>query len=101
MAEVNPEKLKVLKAVMEKIEKDFGRGSIMRMSNDQVLSLLTSHSVLVVIQRVVLLKFTVQSHLVRPHLPSTLLPRHRSRAVLQHLLMPSTPLTATMRRDLV
>ena len=32
----NPEKLKVLKAVMEKIEKDFGRGSIMRMSNDQV-----------------------------------------------------------------
>ena len=36
MAEVNPEKLKVLKAVMEKIEKDFGRGSIMRMSNDQV-----------------------------------------------------------------
>ena len=36
MAEVNPEKLKVLKAVMEKIEKDFGRGSIMRMSNDQI-----------------------------------------------------------------
>ena len=36
MTEVNPEKLKVLKAVMEKIEKDFGRGSIMRMSNDQV-----------------------------------------------------------------
>ena len=36
MAEVNPENLKVLKAVMEKIEKDFGRGSIMRMSNDQV-----------------------------------------------------------------
>ena len=36
MAEVNPEKLKVLKAVMEKIEKDFGRGSIMRMSSEQV-----------------------------------------------------------------
>lgn len=36
MAEVNPEKLKVLKAVMDKIEKDFGKGSIMRMSSEQV-----------------------------------------------------------------
>ena len=36
MAEVNSEKLKVLKAVMDKIEKDFGKGSIMRMSNGQV-----------------------------------------------------------------
>ena len=36
MTEVNPEKLKVLKAVMDKIEKDFGKGSIMRMSSDQV-----------------------------------------------------------------
>lgn len=34
--QVNPEKLKVLKAVMDKIEKDFGKGSIMRMSSDQV-----------------------------------------------------------------
>ena len=36
MAEVNPEKLKVLKAVMDKIVKDFGKGSIMRMSSEQV-----------------------------------------------------------------
>ena len=36
MAEVNSEKLKVLKAVMDKIEKDFGKGSIMRMSSEQV-----------------------------------------------------------------
>ena len=36
MSEVNPDKLKVLKAVMDKIEKDFGRGSIMRMSSEQV-----------------------------------------------------------------
>ena len=34
--QVNPEKLKVLSAVMDKIEKDFGKGSIMRMSNDEV-----------------------------------------------------------------
>ncbi len=36
MAEVNQEKLKVLKAVMDKIEKDFGKGSIMRMNSDEV-----------------------------------------------------------------
>ena len=35
-AQVNPDKLKVLNAVMAKIEKDFGKGSIMRMSSDEV-----------------------------------------------------------------
>ena len=34
--QVNAEKLKVLNAVMDKIEKDFGKGSIMRMSSDAV-----------------------------------------------------------------
>ena len=34
--QVNPDKLKVLSAVMDKIEKDFGKGSIMRMSSDTV-----------------------------------------------------------------
>ena len=34
--QVNADKLKVLSAVMDKIEKDFGKGSIMRMSNDAV-----------------------------------------------------------------
>ena len=34
--QVNADKLKVLNAVMEKIEKDFGKGSIMRMSSDTV-----------------------------------------------------------------
>ncbi len=34
--QVNPEKLKVLKAVMDKIEKDFGKGSIMRMNSETV-----------------------------------------------------------------
>ncbi len=33
---VNPEKLKVLTAVMQKIEKDFGKGSIMTMDNTAV-----------------------------------------------------------------
>lgn len=31
--QVNPEKLKVLSAVMDKIEKDFGKGAIMKMSD--------------------------------------------------------------------
>ena len=34
--EINAEKLKVLNAVMAKIEKDFGKGSIMRMNSDEV-----------------------------------------------------------------
>ena len=34
--EINPDKLKVLNAVMDKIEKDFGKGSIMRMSSDTI-----------------------------------------------------------------
>ncbi|MBO5464787.1 MAG: recombinase RecA [Alistipes sp.] len=34
--QVNADKLKVLSAVMDKIEKDFGKGSIMRMSSDAV-----------------------------------------------------------------
>ena len=35
--QVNADKLKVLSAVMDKIEKDFGKGSIMRMSSESVL----------------------------------------------------------------
>ena len=35
-AQVNPDKLKVLNAVMAKIEKDFGKGSIMRMNSNEV-----------------------------------------------------------------
>ena len=34
--QVNADKLKVLSAVMDKIEKDFGKGSIMRMSSENV-----------------------------------------------------------------
>lgn len=34
--QVNPDKMKVLDAVLSKIEKDFGKGAIMRMSSDEV-----------------------------------------------------------------
>ncbi|MCC8035664.1 MAG: recombinase RecA [Rikenellaceae bacterium] len=34
--QIDPEKLKVLNAVMSKIEKDFGKGAIMRMNTDKV-----------------------------------------------------------------
>lgn len=37
-SQVNPEKLKVLSAVMDKIEKDFGKGAIMKMSSKAVVS---------------------------------------------------------------
>ncbi len=44
---VNPEKLKVLDAVMNKIEKDFGKGAIMRMSSKGVqdVSVVSSGSI--------------------------------------------------------
>ena len=32
-AQINPEKLKVLSAVMDKIEKDFGKGAIMKLGD--------------------------------------------------------------------
>ena len=35
-AQINPEKLKVLSDVMDKIEKDFGKGAIMKMSSKKV-----------------------------------------------------------------
>ncbi|MCL2562362.1 MAG: recombinase RecA [Rikenellaceae bacterium] len=34
--QINPEKLKVLTAVMDKIEKDFGKGAIMKMDGSQI-----------------------------------------------------------------
>ena len=34
--EVNADKLKVLNAVLDKIEKDFGKGAVMRMSSENV-----------------------------------------------------------------
>ena len=34
--EVSADKLKVLNAVLDKIEKDFGKGAVMRMSSDKV-----------------------------------------------------------------
>ena len=37
-SQVDPEKLKVLSAVMDKIEKDFGKGAIMKMSSKAVES---------------------------------------------------------------
>lgn len=34
--QINPDKLKVLNAVMDKIEKDFGKGAIMRMNSEKI-----------------------------------------------------------------
>ena len=35
--QANADKLKVLSAVMDKIEKDFGKGSIMRMNSSEIV----------------------------------------------------------------
>ena len=82
-------KLKALQAAMSKIEKDFGKGSIMRMGDEQIEQVeviptvlhLIQHSEWVVIHVVESLRFMVQKVLVRLHWLFTLLQRHRSRAV--------------------
>ena len=42
--QANSEKMKVLKAVMDKIDKDFGKGSIMRMSSEEVADIPVIHT---------------------------------------------------------
>ena len=70
----NSEKLKALQAAMDKIEKSFGKGSIMKMGDDHVQEV-------EVIRKDVSSKSTVRNHLVRPHWPFMPLPKHREQAV--------------------
>ena len=44
--QINADKLKVLDAVMQKIEKDFGKGSIMRMNSTEVNDIPVIHFML-------------------------------------------------------
>ena len=101
-------KLKALQAAMSKIEKDFGKGSIMRMGDEQIeqVEVIPTGSVALDTAlgvggypRVESLRFMVQKVLVRLHWLFTLLQRHRSRAVLQPSLMLSTPSTVSMQRS--
>ena len=97
-------KLKALQAAMSKIEKDFGKGSIMKLGDEQVENVeviptgsigLTPHSVSAATRRAESSRYTVPSRQVRQRLPYTPSPRHRRQAASLHSSTPSTPSTAS------
>ena len=101
-------KLKALQAAMSKIEKDFGKGSIMRMGDEQIenVEVIPTGSVALDTAlgvggypRVESLRFMVRRVLVRQHWLSMPLLKHRNKAVLQHSLMLSTHSTVSMQRN--
>ena len=84
--QANADKLKVLNAVMEKIEKDFGKGSIMRMNSEEIADIpviptgpsrSTWHSALAVIPKAASSKSMVPNRRVKTTLA---IPRHRRSA---------------------
>ena len=75
------EKLKALQAAMDKIEKSFGKGSIMKMGEE-------------VVEQV---EFMVRNHPVKRHWPSTPLQKHKKPVELPLSLMRNMLLTASMR----
>ena len=83
-------KLKALQAAMSKIEKDFGKGSIMKLGDEQVENVVSAAT-----RRAESSRYTAQSRQVRQRLPSTPSPRHRRQAASQHSSTPSTPSTVS------
>ena len=92
-AQVDTGKLKALQATIDKIEKDYGKGTIMKMADQpqwdehQVIpsgsSPSTTHLESVVIRKEESLKSMVRSPAARPHWQFTPSPRHRSREALR------------------
>ena len=83
--QANPDKLKVLNAVMEKIEKDFGKGSIMRMSSAEVadVQVIPTGSITLdmVTPKAASSRFTAPNPRARRHWRSMPLPKPRRPAV--------------------
>lgn len=102
------EKMKALQAALSKIEKDFGKGSIMKLGEEKIENVdviptgsIGLNAALGVggYPRGRIIEIYGPGLLVRPHWLSTPSPRHRRLAVLQHSSMLSTPLTASMPRN--
>ena len=96
-AAVSDERQKALKLAIDKIEKDFGKGAIMKLGDNQKINvellptgaLSLDLALAVVIQKVALLRFMAQNLLVKlPWLFMRLL-RFRSRVARLHLSMQS------------
>ena len=83
------EKLKALQAAMDKIEKSFGKGSIMKMGDESVEQV-------EVIPADVSLKFMVRNLPVKRLWLSMPLPKHKKQGALQHSLMQNMHSTVSM-----
>ena len=105
--QVNPEKLKVLSAVMDKIEKDFGKGAIMKMSDRAVDKVPVIPSGSVTIDHALGIGGYPKGRIieifpnrrVKPRWLSTRSPRPRKRAESPHLSTRNMLSTARMRRS--
>ena len=100
------EKLKALQAAMDKIEKSFGKGSIMKRGDEVVeqVEVIPTGSIALNAALGVggypveeSLKFMVRNHPVKRHWPSTPLQKHKKPVELPLSLMRNMLLTASMR----
>ena len=101
-------KLKALQAAMSKIEKDFGKGSIMRMGDEQIENVEVIPTGSVALDTALGVGGYPRGRIIEIYGPESSgkttclfmpLQRHKSRAVLQPSLMLSTPSTVSMQRS--
>ena len=98
--QVNPDKLKVLSAVMDKIEKDFGKGAIMKMSSRHVDEVPVIPSGSVTIDHALGIGGSSVPNLrVRPRWPSTRSPRRRKPEASPRSSTRNMPSTAPMPKN--
>ena len=105
---VNAEKLKALRATMDKIEKSYGKGSIMKLGDEKIedIEVIPTGSIALNAAlgvggfRVdVLLKFMVRNRPEKQHWPFMLLLKLKKPEVLPHLWMPNMLLIAFMLKS--
>ena len=97
------EKLKALQAAMDKIEKSFGKGSIMKMGEEVVEQVEVIPTGSIALNAALGVggyprgRFMVRNHPVKPHWRSTPLQKHKKPVELPLSLMLNMPLTVFMR----
>lgn len=107
---VNADKLKALRAAMDKIEKNYGKGSIMKLGDESVenIEVIPTGSIALNAAlgvggypkgRVIEIYGPDRNHPVRQLLRSMRLPRHRKMVVLRHLSMRNMLSTVFMQKS--
>ena len=98
------EKMKALQAAMAKIEKDFGKGSIMKLGDEKIENVEVIPTGSIGLNAALgvggypkgrIIEISARNHRVRPHWPSMPLPKHRRWEALPHSSMQSMPSTAS------